>query len=97
MGYYGGASGTSTLHCLSGIKSRPGALVIPRVKRIPVKKIKKGTSDPLVMNYASLFVFMIEREKDESIVTFVIQTGQPEREDIHFPRLLSAVPKRFSD
>jgi hypothetical protein len=40
---------------------------------------------------------VIERKKDEGIVPFVIQIGQPERRDIHFPRLLSAVTKGFSN
>ena len=38
---------------------------------------------------------MIERKKDKGIGTFVIQIGQPERGDIHFPCLLSAVTQGF--
>ena len=44
-----------------------------------------------------VIVRVIEGKKDEGIGTFVIQIGQPERGDIHFPRLLSAVTQGFSD
>jgi hypothetical protein len=43
-----------------------------------------------------LFVLVIERKKDEGIITFVKQIGQPERGDMHFPRLLSAITQEFS-
>jgi len=49
-----------------------------------------------VAGYFCVIVRLCERERDKGIGTFVVQIGQPERGDIHFPCLLSAVTQGFS-
>ena len=44
-----------------------------------------------------LLILVIQKKKDKSITAFVIQIGQPEGGNIHFPGLFPAKTHGFSD